>query len=110
MNHYTLWHALIGGMLIGLASLITTVLSGKVPGISGVFGRLLVAATPDKTWRLDATSGQTLLSAIACRRVKAWKIESSRLRRAGWPATASTSREKNGVEIFAPNFYAGANG
>ena len=51
MNHYTLWHALIGGILIGLASLLATVLSGKIPGISGVFGRLLVAATPDKTWR-----------------------------------------------------------
>ncbi|PYL45061.1 MAG: YeeE/YedE family protein [Verrucomicrobia bacterium] len=37
MNHYTLWHALIGGILIGLASLLATVLSGKIPGISGVF-------------------------------------------------------------------------
>jgi hypothetical protein len=54
MNHYTLWHALIGGILIGLASLLATVLSGKIPGISGVFGRLLVAATPDKTWRPTA--------------------------------------------------------
>src|SRR5205085_10315723 len=51
MSHYTLWHALIGGILIGLASLLATVLSGKIPGISGVFGRLLVAATPDKAWR-----------------------------------------------------------
>ena len=51
MDHYTLWHALIGGILIGLASLLATVLSGKIPGISGVFGRLLVATTPDKTWR-----------------------------------------------------------
>ena len=52
MNHYTLLHALFGGILIGLASLIATVVSGKVPGVSGVFGRLLVPATPDKTWRL----------------------------------------------------------
>lgn len=51
MNHYTLWNALTGGILIGLASLLATVLSGKIPGISGVFGRLLVPATPDKTWR-----------------------------------------------------------
>jgi uncharacterized membrane protein YedE/YeeE len=51
MDHYTLWHALIGGILIGLASLLATALSGKIPGISGVFGRLLVAATPDKKWR-----------------------------------------------------------
>ena len=52
MDHYTLWNPLIGGVLIGLASLLATVLSGKIPGISGVFGRLLVPATPDKTWRV----------------------------------------------------------
>jgi uncharacterized membrane protein YedE/YeeE len=52
MDHYTLLHALVGGCLIGLASLIAAMLSGKVPGISGVFGRLLVAATPDKEWRV----------------------------------------------------------
>ena len=57
MNHYTLLHALVGGTLIGLASLIATVLSGKIPGISGVFGRLLVPATPDKTWRVVFLSG-----------------------------------------------------
>ncbi len=51
MNNYTLLNPVIGGILIGLASLIATVLSGKVPGISGVFGRLLVPETPDKTWR-----------------------------------------------------------
>jgi len=42
----------IGGILIGLSSLMATLLSGKVPGISGVFGRLLVPETPDKTWRV----------------------------------------------------------
>ena len=51
MDDYTLWHALIGGILIGFASLIATALSGKIPGISGVFGRLLIPATPDKKWR-----------------------------------------------------------
>ena len=43
MDHYTLLNPLIGGILIGLASLLATALSGKIPGISGVFGRLLVA-------------------------------------------------------------------
>lgn len=59
MNHYTLLHALIGGILIGFASLIATVLSGKIPGISGVFGHLLVPVRAgradvyaDKAWRL----------------------------------------------------------
>lgn len=52
MENYTLLNPLIGGILIGLASLLATVLSGKIPGISGVFGGLLVPATPDKTWRI----------------------------------------------------------
>ncbi|MCA1659238.1 MAG: YeeE/YedE family protein [Verrucomicrobiaceae bacterium] len=52
MDQYTYFHALAGGCLIGLASLIAAALSGKVPGISGVFGRLLLPATLDKTWRL----------------------------------------------------------
>ena len=51
MHEYTRWHALIGGIMIGFASLIATVLSGRIPGISGVFGRLLIPATPDKKWR-----------------------------------------------------------
>jgi uncharacterized protein len=51
MNHYTYWHALIGGILIGLGSLLATAMTGKIAGISGVFGRLLVARTRDKTWR-----------------------------------------------------------
>ena len=52
MDQYTYFHALAGGCLIGLASLVAAVLSGKVPGISGVFGRLLVPSTPDKAWRV----------------------------------------------------------
>ena len=50
-NGYTFLPPLIGGILIGLASLLAAALSGKVPGISGVFGRLLVPATTDKEWR-----------------------------------------------------------
>jgi uncharacterized membrane protein YedE/YeeE len=52
MDSYTLLNPLIGGILIGLASLLATVLSGRIPGISGVFGRLLVPATSDPTWRV----------------------------------------------------------
>ena len=57
MRSYTLLHALVGGILIGLGSLTAALLSGKVPGISGVFGRLLVPATPDKTWRIVFLAG-----------------------------------------------------
>src|SRR5204862_2609235 len=59
MHDYTIWHALIGGVFIGLASLLAAVLSGKIPGISGVFGRLLVPRTPDKAWRVVFLTGLT---------------------------------------------------
>ncbi len=49
---YTYYHALTGGVLIGLASFLATLVTGKVPGISGVCARLLVRATPEKSWRL----------------------------------------------------------
>jgi len=52
MEHYNYWHAVLGGCLIGLASLIATALTGRIPGISGIFGRLLVPATSDKGWRI----------------------------------------------------------
>lgn len=57
MDNYTNLHALAGGILIGLASLIGAVLTGKVPGISGVFGRLFLPATPDKLWRVVFLTG-----------------------------------------------------
>ena len=57
MEYYTNLHALVGGILIGIASLIAAGLTGKVPGISGVFGRLLVPATPDKLWRVVFLAG-----------------------------------------------------
>ena len=67
MNHYSFLNPLIGGILIGLASLLATVLSGKIPGISGVFGRLLVPAptdppsqsygAADKAWRVVFLAG-----------------------------------------------------
>lgn len=48
---YTYYHALAGGILIGLASFLASYVTGKIPGISGVCARLLVKATRDKAWR-----------------------------------------------------------
>lgn len=57
VGDYTNLHALAGGILIGIASLIAAVVTGKVPGISGVFGRLLVPSTSDKLWRMVFLAG-----------------------------------------------------
>ncbi|HEV2840136.1 MAG TPA: YeeE/YedE family protein [Chthoniobacterales bacterium] len=58
MDQYTLLNPLVGGILIGFASLLATVLSGRIPGISGVFGRLLVPTTPDPPSVAAATYGE----------------------------------------------------
>ncbi|MDF1850874.1 MAG: YeeE/YedE thiosulfate transporter family protein [Verrucomicrobiales bacterium] len=43
---------LAGGVLIGLSSLIGLIVTKKIPGISGVFGRLLISDTEDRSWRV----------------------------------------------------------
>lgn len=43
---------ILGGVLIGLGSLITMAASGKVPGISGVVARVLRAKKGDTAWRI----------------------------------------------------------
>lgn len=65
MDHYTLLNPVIGGILIGLASLLGTVVSHKIPGISGVFGRLLVLETSDKTWRAVFLLGLIAAAAVS---------------------------------------------
>ena len=44
--------ALLGGCLIGIASALLMVLTGRVAGISGILGGALSMATGDKAWRL----------------------------------------------------------
>lgn len=56
---------LVGGILIGLASLIAFAVTGKIPGISGVFGRLFAPQTNDRPWRLIFLVGLILGAGIA---------------------------------------------
>ena len=62
---YTYYHALAGGVLIGLASFLATLVTGKVPGISGVCARLLVRTTRDKPWRFVFLVGLVIGASIA---------------------------------------------
>jgi uncharacterized protein len=43
--------ALIGGALIGLASVLLMLLTGRIAGISGILGGCLTLVTDDKAWR-----------------------------------------------------------
>ncbi len=61
---YTLWNALIGGCLIGLASFLGAAATGKIPGISGVLARLFVTGQSDRPWRLIYLIGLVFGAAI----------------------------------------------
>lgn len=51
-THFTPWAALAGGVLLGLASALFVLLSGRILGISGIVGGLLRPRAGDMGWRL----------------------------------------------------------
>src|SRR5690606_34273643 len=51
-THFTLWAALAGGVLLGLASALFVLLNGRILGISGIVGGLLRPRAGDMGWRL----------------------------------------------------------
>jgi uncharacterized membrane protein YedE/YeeE len=60
--------ALLGGALIGLASALLMLLTGRIAGISGIFGGTLTFVTGDKGWRFAFIAGlivAPLLSGLA---------------------------------------------
>lgn len=58
--NFTPTPALIGGALIGLASVLLLLLTGRIAGISGILGGLLPPARGDTTWRLAFIAGLLL--------------------------------------------------
>jgi uncharacterized membrane protein YedE/YeeE len=52
--------ALLGGALIGLASVLLMMLTGRIAGISGILGGCLTLAAGDKAWRLAFIAGLIL--------------------------------------------------
>jgi uncharacterized membrane protein YedE/YeeE len=45
---------LLGGALIGLASALLMILTGRIAGISGIFGRCLTPPADNKVWRAES--------------------------------------------------------
>ena len=56
-NAFTPWSSLFGGMLIGLAAAMFVLLNGRIAGISGVLGGLLMPVRGDVMWRVAFVSG-----------------------------------------------------
>ena len=56
MSELTPWSASLGGLMIGTASALAVV-QGKIPGISGVFGRIFRGVSGDTGWRVAFVLG-----------------------------------------------------
>jgi uncharacterized membrane protein YedE/YeeE len=50
--HFTPWTSLAGGILLGIASAMMVLLSGRILGISGILGGLLAPRIGDIGWRV----------------------------------------------------------
>lgn len=57
---FTPWSALSGGALIGLAAALFVLLNGRIAGISGIVGGLLVPGRGDVAWRVAFIAGLVL--------------------------------------------------
>jgi uncharacterized membrane protein YedE/YeeE len=65
MVNFTPVSASIGGALIGLSAVLLMLLTGRIAGISGIFGGLLDLRSEDKGWRIAFIAGLVLAPVIA---------------------------------------------
>ena len=64
-NHFTPWASLAGGVLLGLASALLILLNGRILGISGILGGLLVSRMADVGWRIAFLLGMAASPFVA---------------------------------------------
>jgi hypothetical protein len=60
MENFTPLSAAIGGALIGLAAALLMLSTGRIAGISGIFGGLIGWNVPDRDWRMAFIAGLIL--------------------------------------------------
>jgi uncharacterized protein len=65
MANFTPVSAAIGGALIGLSAVMLMLLTGRIAGISGIFGGLLDFRSEDKGWRIAFIAGLILAPVVA---------------------------------------------
>ena len=65
MANFTPVSAAIGGSLIGLSAVLLMLLTGRIAGISGIFGGLLDFRSEDRDWRIAFIAGLILAPLIA---------------------------------------------
>ncbi|MEE4249667.1 MAG: YeeE/YedE family protein [Alcanivoracaceae bacterium] len=59
-NAFTPWASLAGGALIGLAAAMFLLVNGRIAGISGILGGLLVPKKGDIAWRVAFLAGMLI--------------------------------------------------
>ncbi len=65
MHNFTPLSGFLGGALIGLAAAALMLLTGRIAGISGIFGGLLTHGAKDRDWRLAFIAGLVAAPLIA---------------------------------------------
>jgi len=65
MANFTPLSAAIGGALIGLSAVMLMLLTGRIAGISGIFGGLLNPGSNDRGWRIAFIAGLILAPLLA---------------------------------------------
>ncbi len=65
MHNFTPLSGLLGGALIGLAASALMLLTGRIAGISGIFGGLIAPGANDRNWRLAFIAGLIAAPLIA---------------------------------------------
>ena len=58
--HFTPWASLTGGLILGVASAMFILLNGRIAGISGILGGLLIPKKGDVLWRALFVAGMVL--------------------------------------------------
>ena len=65
MHNFTPLSGLLGGALIGLAASALMLLTGRIAGISGIFGGLIAPGSKDRNWRLAFVAGLIVAPLLA---------------------------------------------
>ncbi|MFT3770127.1 MAG: YeeE/YedE family protein [Minicystis sp.] len=68
MHHFTPFSALAGGLLIGASACLLLLYSGRLAGISGILGRIVIPRPGDVAWRIFFLAG-LLAGGMAAARV-----------------------------------------
>ena len=79
-NHFTPGLSLAGGVLLGLASALFILVNGRILGISGILGGLLIPKAGDVAWRVAFVLGLLAAPMLYAGLLGPWEVRIE----AGW--------------------------